>query len=268
MLLRKIQKKTQYSVGIIHLNSPESYNIIDDNMIKEIKDAFFELEQNPHIKIIFIGGDIQTSSSGKNILSAGFDLKKYPERLDLAQNNPEKLKKILSNNIELFDMLEKSQKPVVIGINGLISGFLFELALCCDVILLSESAKMVLNEVNIGIMPGYGSIYRLLNLVGKNKTFEIVAGGKTIDAAEAKSLNIASEIYSDNFFSEKTLEYCQKLAEKPSTSLALIKKTLNQIVFNQNIKDFQLNNFIEAVQTENAKEGINAFLEKRNAVFK
>jgi len=265
--VKKIKTKKKQNTGIITFNSPETFNIIDDEVITKIKNIFTEMENDPEIKVIFINGECGISRSGKKLLSAGFDLKQYPERIETAKNNPETFKAIILKNLELFEQIEKSKKPVIAGINGIISGFVFELAMACDIILCSESAEMALNEINIGIIPGYGSIYRLLKLVGKNKTFEIVAKGDSLNANEAKNLNIVTNVYKDNDFYAKSIEYCHNLAQKSPKALCLIKKILYEIYANNEIKDLQLNNFIEAVKSNDAQEGISAFLEKRNAVF-
>lgn len=261
-MFKRIKTENYNKIGVIHLNNPENLNIIEANTFQEINSALDLFESDDNIKIILIKAVCGISKTGGKVFSAGVNLKEYDKKFELADKNPSEFLEILKKNRELTTKIEEFEKTIIIGIDGIICGGFFELALACDLILASEKASFRLNEVNLGLIPGYGGISRLLKIVGKNKTFEIVATGKEISPHEALNLGIVAEIFEDSGFEEKTLNYCKNLAEKSSNSLYLIKNTLHQILKNPEIEDIEIENFLKAVQSEDAREGIKAFLEK------
>ncbi len=149
---------------------------------------------------------------------------------------------------------------MIIAADGTVIGGFFELSLSCDLILASKQASFKLNEVNVGLIPGYGGISRLLKIVGKNKTFEIISTGREISSAEALSMGIIAEIFDDEDFEEKILAYCENIAKKSSTALCLIKNTINNIYKAIEIEEMEIDNFLKAVQSEDSKKEIGAFL--------
>jgi len=256
MDLIKIEKAE--SIGKIVLNSPETLNIIEKETFQEIHTALDEFEDSD-IKIALISAVCGVSRSGKKVFSAGVNLKNYDEKIKLAKTDPDRFKEELRSARGLIERIERLNKPVVIAIDGFVTGGFFELALGCDVILASKSAAFSLNEVNIGIIPGYGGIHRLLRLVGKNRTFEIIAAGRKIDAREAYELGIVTKILDND---AQVTEYCQKLAAQPSSSLCLVKDTMQRISAGENPEEVELENFLKAVTSQEAETKIKAFLTK------
>ena len=291
MIFKRIKTKKHNKIGIICLNNPENLNIIESDTFQEINFLLDLFENDKNIKIILIKAICGMSKTGKKVFSAGVNLKEYDKKFELAEKNPAEFKNSLKKNRQLMTKIEKFKKPVFIGIDGIICGGFLELALACDLILASEKALFKLNEVNIGLIPGYGGISRLLKIVGKNKTFEIVATGKEIFPKEALDLGIVAEIFNDSEFEEKILNYCENLAEKSANSLYLIKKTIYQLLRHcepgtgeaihkssnikwiassqaprndelQTIEKIEVENFLKAIQSEDSREGIKAFLDK------
>jgi enoyl-CoA hydratase/carnithine racemase len=300
---KRIKIKNYYKIGIICLNNPENLNLIEADTFNEINLALDFFENDNEIKIILLKsncGMSKTLTKRKKIFSAGVNIKEYGKKFELADKNPSEFKNSLKKNRQLMTRIEEFKKPVIIAVDGIIIGGFFELALSCDLILASDKASFRLNEINIGLIPGYGGISRLLKIVGKNKTFEIVATGKEINPKEALDLGLVSEIFDDSEFEAKTLEYCKNLAKKSSNSLYLIKNTIRQVLLTaqtviarrgnaptkqsialldrllrfarndnlQIIEDIEVENFLKAVQSKDAREGISAFLEKRKPVWK
>ena len=167
----------------------------------------------------------------------------------------------------LLSKIESTKKPVIAAVDGLATGGAFEIILACDLIIASDAAQFSLNEINIGIIPGYGGIKRLLQSFGKKKTFEIVTTGRTINAQEAMISGLVTEIYADSEFNKRVFEYCKKLASKPSQALCLIKDTINNLTANPSADDIEIKNFIKAAGSPDAREGVVAFLEKRAPKF-
>ena len=268
MIFKRIKIKNHSKIGLICLNNSENLNIIKSDTFDEINFALDVFENDNNIKIILIKADCGKSKIGKKVFSAGVNLKEYDEKFELFDKNPNEFKNLLKKNRKLMTKIEESKKPVIIGVDGIACGGFFELALACDLILVSEKASFKLNEVNIGLIPGYGGISRLLKIVGKNKTFEIVSTGKEITPKNAMDLGIVAEIFDDSDFEEKTLEYCENLAEKSSNSLYLIKNTIDQVLKNNAVEETEIENFLKAIQSEDSREGIKSFLEKRKPEFK
>lgn len=264
-MFHKILTSKIERIGIISLNYPKNMNILSFEMLKEIHQALKIFEADNEVKIILLKAEPAFSKNGRKIFSAGVDLKKYDEKFKLVEENPEKFKEILEKSRKFISKIEKLKKPVIAGVDGLAVGGAFEMILACDLILASEEASFALSEVNIGLIPGYGGIRRLLELIGKKKTFEIIASGKTIFADEAVNLGITAGIYPVSDFQEKILEYCKNLSEKSSNSMRLIKDTINKL---SNFSDkVEIENFMEAVSSNDAREGVAAFLEKREPRF-
>lgn len=218
----KIQKTGP--IGEIILNSPQTLNLVEEDTFSDISAALDGFEGDNGIKAVLLRAVCGASKkTGEKIFSAGVNLKKYEKKFELLDKNPEQFKSQLTQARQLLYKTEKYSKPVVIGIDGLVVGGFFELALACDVVLASKEAVFSLNEVNIGLIPGYGGINRLLRLVGKNRAYEIMATGRQIKAEEAYQLGIASKILPG----EEFLNYCNGLASKPETSLKLLKQVIN-----------------------------------------
>ncbi len=256
----KIKTEKIDSIGKIILNSPETLNIIEKETFTEINEAFSRFESDD-VKIILITAVCGISKKGKKVFCAGVNLKKYNEKIELAKTVPARFKEELKSARSLLTRIEKLNKPVVIGINGFITGGFFELALACDMVLVSESAAMSLNEINVGLIPGYGGIHRLLKLLGKNRAMEIIATARHISANEALKLGIASKVFKDREFELKIHEFCRELAMKPSNSLYLVKNTMQKILNGEDIEEVEINSFLKAICFEDAQKAINNFLQ-------
>lgn len=260
-----IDIKTQKTAttGEIILNSPETLNLIEEDTFDKISAALDGFEKDDGVKIVLIRANCGVSKkTGRKIFSAGVNLKKYDEKFELLDKDPEHFRQNLIKNRQLPQKLEKYPKPVVIAIDGLITGGFFEVALACDFILASTSSAFSFNEVNIGLIPGYGGIQRLLRLVGKNRAYEIIATCRQIASYEAVQLGIVAQVYDDDSFDSKIKQYCNNLALKPQTSLMLVKQAMKQILNGENVDEVEVNNFMKAVSTNEARDSINNFLRR------
>ena len=267
MLFKKIKTENHNKVGVISLNNPKDLNLIDSNTFNEIYSAIEEFEKSQNIKTILIKSICGISKTGEKVFSAGANLKEYSQKFEMFDKNPSDFENYIRKQRSLLLKIEGLSKPVIIAIDGLVVGGFFELALACDTILASNSASFKLNEVNIGLVPGYGIIHRLLRLSGKNRTFEIISSGRELSAYEALNYGIVSEVFDDMEFEKATLRYCQNLAEKSANTLCLIKNTIGMLSKGDTIEDIEVNNFLQAIGHPDSREGIKAFLEKRKPDF-
>lgn len=259
----KIKIEIDNGIGQIILNSPESLNLIEKETFSEINEALNIFEYSD-AKIILISAICGLSKKGEKIFSAGVNLKKYDEKFELAAISPERFKGELKASRSLLLKIEKYSKVIIIAIDGFVTGGFFELALACDMVLVSESASMSLNEVNIGLIPGYGGIHKLCRLIGKNRAMEIILTGRKISAKESMDIGIASRMFKNRSFNKKVQEFCLEFSEKSSVSLFLIKKTIREIFEGNATEKLEIDNFYKAICSNQAQNAINKFIEKNN----
>jgi len=264
---RKIAITKVDNIGIITLNRPEVQNVISFETFVELDRGLKLLESDEKVKIILLKANCAISKNNTKIFSAGANLKEYEKKFELIEENPVEFEKTLKQTKALLSRIEMLKKPVIAGVDGLAVGSAFELILACDLILASDEAQFTLNEINLGLIPSYGGIQRLIRSIGKKKTFEIVASGRILSAQEALIVGIVAEIYSDSEFPRRLMEYCKKMSQKSSQSLWLIKDTINQLTFKAIHDEIEVKNFIKAVGAKDAREGIAAFMEKRTPNF-
>ena len=160
-------------VGIITLNRPDIHNVLSFETFKEIDYAIKLFENDEKIKVILLKSNCGMTKNSR-VFSAGINLKEYDKKFKLLEESPAEFEKLLKETRSLLSRIENISKPVVAGVDGLAVGGAFELILACDLIIASDEAMFSLGEVNIGLIPGYGGVYRLLRSVGKKKAFEIV----------------------------------------------------------------------------------------------
>lgn len=240
-----IKTPTSPPIGEIIFDSPETLNLIEENTFELIEKALDSFELDEEIKVVLIRANCGISRKSKlKVFCAGVNLKTYDKKFKLIEENPEEFREKLISNREFLTRIEQFPKPVVMAVDGLAIGGGFELALACDVILATHSASFCLNEVNIGLIPGYGGIHRLMRLVGKNRAYDIIATGRKISAEEAQSLGICTKISKD----EEIMEYCTSLASKSPLALKLIKNTI--------YCGDEVSNFIQAASSQQARKAI------------
>ena len=265
---KRVALSKSENVGIITLNRPDILNIIAFETFKEIDYALKLFESDEKIKIILLKANCGLSENNVRIFSAGENIKEYSQKFELIEENPAEFEKILKQSRSLLTKIEMLKKPVIAGVDGLAIGGAFELILACDLIILSDEAKLQLNEINLGLIPAFGGIQRLIRSVGKKRAFEIAVSGRIISAQEARyEMGIVAEIYPASDFNKRLIEYCKKLSQKSSQALWLIKDSINQITFKAIHDEIEVKNFIKAAADADAKEGLEAFLEKRTPEF-
>ena len=244
-------------IATIIINRPSKLNALNKETIKELHDSFKALDNNAEIKVIIITG------SGEKAFVAGADIVEFADfsvkkGAELAAKGQKKL----------FNFIENLSTPVIAAINGFALGGGLELAMACHFRIASDTARMGLPEVSLGVIPGYGGTQRLPQLIGKGRAMEMIMTAGMIDAQKALSYGLVNHVVSQ----EALLPLCEKIAARISNnSLVAIKYAIKAINagFNDDVNGYasEIEAFGDCFGTADFKEGTSAFLEKRKADF-
>ncbi len=242
-------------MAVITLNRPEKLNALDTVTRKELLKSFSEVEEKARVAII--------TGSGK-AFAAGADINELLQRDPIAALEAAKL------GTELFTRIEESDIVSIAAVNGYALGGGCELAMACDIRIASRKAKFGQPEINIGIIPGAGGTQRLPRLVGLGMAKKLVLTGEMIDAEEALRVGLVEEIVDEDKLMERAKEIARKILKKPPLTVKLAKRALNASR-SMSLPDglrYELSLFSILFSTEDAKEGMRAFLEKRKPEFR
>jgi enoyl-CoA hydratase len=169
---------------------------------------------------------------------------------------------------EVFDKIENCPKPIIAAVNGFALGGGCELALACHFIYASENAKFGQPEVNLGLMPGYGGTQRLTQLVGRNMAMELLMSGNMISAKEAMDCGLVNKVFAQDELLTAAKAILGVIQTKAPVAISKIIESVNNFDHTQQGYDFEVKKFSECFATEDMKEGVSAFLEKRKPNFK
>lgn len=250
MVYRFIETRMKNQVGIIELNRPERLNSLNRKMVSEILEALLAFESNEDIRVIVLTGN------GK-AFSAGADIE------EMMGDNPISLE--LLDQFSDWDRLATIKKPIIGAVKGYVFGGGFELALSCDLLIAAAGTEFSFPEVGLGVMPGAGGTQRLTKLVGRTKALEWLWTGKRISANTALNNGIINKIVASELLMEESMKLATILASQPPISLRLIKDSVNKAIdysLHEGMQ-YERKNFYLLFGTEDQKEGMSAFVEKR-----
>lgn len=242
---------------VITVNRPEKMNALNKDVIEELGKAIDEAIGNNDVKTVILTG------AGEKAFVAGADISEFTV-LD-ADGGAGLAKK---GQDHVFNKIENSPKPVIAAVNGFSLGGGCELAMACHFRVASENAKFGQPEVNLGLIPGYGGTQRLTHLIGKGKAMELMMTGDMIGAEEAKSLGLVNHVFALADLVAETKKIAQKIQTKAPLAVTDIINCVNEAA-KADANGFvnEINRFGKLFATEDMKEGVNAFLEKRKAIF-
>lgn len=247
----------EYGTYTITINRPDKLNALNKTVINELSAAIDEVYTNPDIKSAIITG------AGPKAFVAGADISEF---LELNAGQGEELARNGQKNV--FDKIENCAKPIIAAVNGFALGGGCELALSCHFIYASENAKFGQPEVNLGLIPGYGGTQRLTQLIGRNRSMELIMTGNMLTAKEAMEYGMVNKVTNAEDLLSKTKETLQLIQSKAPVAVAKVIECINHFDHTQQGYDFEIKKFGECFATEDMKEGASAFLEKRKANFK
>ena len=243
------------SIGIVQLNRPTALNALNFELMAELVKALEELDGDQAVRVIILTGSDRA-------FAAGADLK------EMSQAGPVDL--ILGRRFELWDRIRKIAKPIIAAVSRYCLGGGNELAMSCDLIIASENATFGQPEVNVGIMPGAGGTQRLIRAVGKYKAMEMILTGKPITAQEAYRVGLVNRVVPTESLMDEAKKIANEIASKPPISIRAAKEAIlkAQDTALEVGLDFERKSFYMLFATEDGKEGMKAFLEKRKPNFK
>lgn len=241
---------------IITLNRPKQLNALNIETFNDINRALKYAENTDEVKAVLFTG------SGEKAFIAGADIKEF------ANFSVKEAKQLSKNGHRTFRKIEKLKKPVVAAINGFALGGGLELAMACHFRIASDNAKFGQPEVNLGLIPGYAGTQRLPMLIGKGNAMELLMTGDMIDARRARELGLVNHVSSPEELIPMAKKLLQKIMSKSPKAISGIIKTVN--AFYSKGKDgykTEVDVFGKSFGTEDFKEGVSAFLEKRKPNF-
>ncbi len=248
------------NVGRITLNRPDRLNAVSRRTLEEMERALKEFRKDPAIRAVILTG------VGERAFSAGADLK---GGVFTPQTDSIRGAKLARMGQEFTEMLEMYEKPVIAAVNGLALGGGCEIALACDLIVASENAQFGQTEINVGLIPGWGGTQRLPRLIGRNKAKELIFTGDRMTATEAERIGMVNKVVPFAKLQDAALELAKKLASKSPIMLRLAKQATNRGIemdlksgLAEEVKAFRV-----CFTTQDFKEGLTAFLEKRQPKF-
>lgn len=251
-----LQLEVENNVATVTINRPP-VNPLNSVVFRELGEMIDELDQKDDVRVIVLTG------SGDKAFVAGADVN------EMAQASLPEVNTMNKVSRTAFSKIENSTKPVIAAINGLALGGGFELALACDLRISSEKAQFAFPEVGLGIIPGGGGTQRLQKIVGQGVAKELLYFGDMFDAKRAEALNIVNLVVPQEEVAEKANEWAVKLAKKPPIALQMLKLAVNK----GSDADIETGLVIESTcfgnvfASEDAKEGMSAFVEKRKPNF-
>ncbi len=247
--------ETHDRAGLIRFNRPAQLNALNSAMMEEIASAGEQFDQDANIGAIVIAGN-------KRAFAVGADIKEMTEASAVEM--------LLTDWISKWDRLRNVKKPLIAAVSGFCLGGGCELALACDLIIAAESAKFGQPEINLGVIPGAGGTQRLTRAVGKAIAMEMVLNGRFLSAAEADQFGLVNRVVPSEQCLDEALNLANEIAARAPLAIRLGKEAVNnafETFLNDGLAD-ERRAFYFLFSTEDQKEGMRAFSEKRQADWK
>jgi enoyl-CoA hydratase len=237
------------------LNRPQQLNALSSELMEELVAALQQLDEDEAVRCIVLGGNERAFAAGADIaeLAAGTPVSLYQSR-----------------RIERWDAIRNLRTPLVAAVSGFCLGGGCELALACDLIVASESAKFGQPEINLGVMPGAGGTQRLTRAVGKAVAMDMILSGRLLRANEARDLGLVARVVGREAWLEAAKQVAREIAAKSPVALRLAKEAVDQS-FETPLSagiDFERRSFYLARASDDAAEGLAAFVAKRKPNFR
>lgn len=251
----KVEKQVQEGIGVIYLNRPEALNALNTELMEELSHQIVEWDNDSEVRCIVLTGS-------EKVFAAGADIKQMAGKgaVDM----------LLIDQFTKWDKIKRCKKPIIAGVSGFALGGGCELVMHCDMIVASETAQFGQPEIKIGVMPGAGGTQRLTRAIGKARAMEMVLTGKFITAHEALQYGLINKVVPVEIYLQETLKLAKQVASMPPLAVRLAKEAVLKS-FETSLEEgliFERKNFYLLFASDDQKEGMNAFIEKRQPNWK
>lgn len=237
-------------VALIELNRPKELNALNLQLMAELRDTLQRLDKDENVRAIIITGNEQA-------FAAGADIKQMADKSAVDM--------LLIDQFSTWDQIRKTKKPIIAAVSGFALGGGCELAMTCDMIIASETARFGQPEIKIGVMPGAGGTQRLTRAIGKAKAMELVLTGRFITADEALRYGLINKVVPVEMYLGEATSLASEVAQQSPVAVQLAKEAVNRS-FETHLDEglsFERKNFYLTFASADQKEGMTAFIEKR-----
>lgn len=251
----KVTEQKEPFIALIELNRPKELNALNKQLMEEVRDALQLLDKNDQVRVIIITGNEQA-------FAAGADIKQMADKSAIDM--------LLIDQFSTWDQIRKTKKPIIAAVSGFALGGGCEFAMTCDMIIASETAKFGQPEIKIGTIPGAGGTQRLTRAVGKAKAMELILTGRFLSAEEAHYYGLVNKVVPKEMYLQEAFQLAKEIAGMSPVAVQLAKEAVNRS-FEAHLDEglaFERKNFYLTFASEDQKEGMKAFVEKRKADFK
>jgi enoyl-CoA hydratase len=245
-----IETEVRDRVGLIRLNRPDALNALNSVLMSELTDALIAHDLNPDIGAMVITGN-------EKAFAAGADIKEMADASSVDM--------LTRDHISIWDRIQNIKKPIIAAVSGWCLGGGNELAMICDIVVASESAKFGQPEINLGIIPGAGGTQRLTHAVGKTIAMEMVLNNRTLSAEEAYRFGLVSRVVPVESYLDEAMQLAAEIAARAPIAVRLGKEAVNhafESFLSEGVAD-ERRAFYFLFSTDDQKEGMKAFVEKR-----
>ena len=246
----------QDHISVVTLNRPDALNALNDQLLEELGDALVEAQKNDKVRCIVLTGSEKAFAAGADIrmMSSKSFVEAFGEDLFT----------------EATDKITTIRKPIIAAVSGYALGGGCELAMMCDFIICSDTAKFGQPEINLGVSPGLGGTQRLTRFIGKSKAMDMNLTGRFMEAEEAERCGLVSRVVPTKNLMSEVMGAATKIAEKSMITVMAVKEMVNRS-YETTLREgllFERRVFHSLFATEDQKEGMGAFMEKREAQFR
>jgi enoyl-CoA hydratase len=255
MAYQNIIVEARGPAGLVTLNRPQALNALNESLIAELNEALVVFEADGTIGCTVITGS-------EKAFAAGADVKEMAEKTYVDA--------YLGKFLDGWTRLAETRKPVIAAVSGFCLGGGLELAMMCDVIIASDTARFALPEITLGIMPGAGGTQRLPRFIGKAKAMDLILTGRMMDAAEAERSGLVARVVAPERLLDEALAAAAKIASYSQPIVMMAKEAVNraqETSLSEGAR-FERRLFLSMFATEDQKEGMKAFIEKRKPEFR
>lgn len=255
MELIKVTDHYAPAVALIELNRPKELNALNPQLMGELRDSLVRLDKDDTVRAIIITGN-------ERAFAAGADIKQMADKSAIDM--------LVLDQFSTWDQIRKVKKPIIAAVSGFALGGGCELAMMCDMIVASETAQFGQPEIKIGTIPGAGGTQRLTRAVGKAKAMELILTGRFISAQEAHFYGLAIKVVPVEMYLQEAVTLAKEIAAMSPIAVQLAKEAVNRS-FETHLDEgltLERKNFYLTFASQDQKEGMAAFVEKRKPEFK